>query len=77
MWNPYESTLHTYCLHMGRIFPKYSKHSVYKGPKSDNDSPYQYARETDSPFFPWLEVNPPNRDNFGQFMSAYRPGKPS
>lgn len=58
-------------------FPKFFKHSGYKGPKSDNDGPFQYAWETDVPFFPWLEANPPNLANFAQFMSAYRAGKPS
>ncbi|KAM0816103.1 putative O-methyltransferase domain-containing protein [Seiridium cardinale] len=58
-------------------FPEWFKHNGYKSPKTDIDGPFQYAWETDLPFFPWLQAHPPNLSNFAQFMSAYRAGKPS
>ncbi|KAM5373328.1 hypothetical protein ACJZ2D_007157 [Fusarium nematophilum] len=56
-------------------FPDHFKNSGYQPPGLTN-GPYQYAHNTDLPFFDWLVANPPYVEYFGSFMSVYRAGNP-
>jgi hypothetical protein len=58
-------------------FPEHFKKNGYKPPTlSGIDGPFQFAHNSELPFFDWLVATPPHLDYFSSFMSAYRAGKP-
>ncbi|KAI8930402.1 hypothetical protein NX059_012482 [Plenodomus lindquistii] len=57
-------------------FPAFFKQIGYELPISLTDGPFQKAHGTQLPFFPWLVARSPHLDEFDNFMSAYRAGKP-
>jgi hypothetical protein len=57
--------------------PEYLKRTHYRNPTELANSPFQHAHQTQLPFSPWLEQNPPYFSIFNSYMSAYRAGKPT
>ncbi|EMD60793.1 hypothetical protein COCSADRAFT_344834 [Bipolaris sorokiniana ND90Pr] len=58
-------------------FPTFFKEMGYRIPNPGTNGPFQAAHGTELPFFPWLGATPPHLDEFDNFMSAYRAGKPN
>ena len=56
--------------------PKYLKSTKYRDPTELTNGPFQFAHQTNLPFFAWLDQNPPYLSIFNSYMSAYRAGKP-
>lgn len=57
--------------------PAYLKKSNYKNPNNIADGPFQYAHNTQNPFFLWLGERPEHSQHFNNYMSGYRQGKHS
>lgn len=53
------------------------KKSNYGNPNNIADAPFQYARNTQDPFFVWLAERPEHFQHFNNYMSGYRQGKRS
>ncbi|KAL9057411.1 MAG: hypothetical protein Q9162_002356 [Coniocarpon cinnabarinum] len=60
-----------------RGMPNYLKKINYAHPNKLDDGPFQYAHNTDVPFFAWLGNNPQYLEIFNNYMAGYRQGKPS
>lgn len=48
-----------------------------KNPNNIADDPFQYAHNTQDPFFVWLAERPEHFQHFNNYMSGYREGKRS
>ncbi|KAL8848565.1 MAG: hypothetical protein Q9221_006398 [Calogaya cf. arnoldii] len=55
--------------------PAYLKSISYEHPTDIADGPFQYAHNTASPFFVWLQENPELASCFNSYMGGYRAGK--
>ncbi|EUC36989.1 hypothetical protein COCCADRAFT_1953 [Bipolaris zeicola 26-R-13] len=58
-------------------FPSFFQATGYRIPSSLTNGPFQAVHGIAMPFFPWLVATPPYLDEFDNFMSAYRAGKPN
>lgn len=57
--------------------PAYLKSISYGHPTDIADGPFQYAHQTQAPFFVWLYEKPELASCFNNYMSGYRAGKSS
>ena len=57
--------------------PAYLSQSGYGNPSDITDGPFQFAHKTQNPFFIWLTEHPEFAEQFNNYMSGYRQGKPS
>ena len=57
--------------------PAYLKETGYRNPGNIADGPFQFAHQTQNPFFVWLAERPEYAEKFNNYMSGYRQGKRS
>ena len=57
--------------------PAYLQSIGYKCPTSITDAAFQYAHQTQAPFWQWVAERPPYPEYFNHYMTGYRLGKAS